>query len=169
MPSLLPFISTLTSLPWLPQRDQNSNSLILQLRKASIKDYNRVAALCLLSSCPGYCCLYAPSYPHLNQSFQHLHQHKNSSLKSTKQKRERPSDRANQIISRPPLNQVSSAPELFYVKAIEKLLSDCVMLYPSFLSASLPNIQATKEVVDGHIPQHGFPESESTSTSRSSF
>lgn len=62
---------------------------------------------------------------------------KKSILESTKQKRERPSDRAKQIFSRPPFNQVSPATELFYAETMEKQLSDWVMLHPSFLFISL--------------------------------
>lgn len=62
---------------------------------------------------------------------------KKSILESTKRKRERPSDRAKQIFSRPPFNQVSPATELFYAETMEKQLSDWVMLHPSFLFISL--------------------------------
>lgn len=60
----------------------------------------------------------------------------------------------------------------FHAETAEKVFSQpgwCSILPPCLSSPSPPNIQAASKAVDGHIPQHSFPKSESTSTNWSSF
>lgn len=55
----------------------------------------------------------------------------------------------------------------FHAETAEKVFSQpgwCSILPPCLSSPSPPNIQAASKAVDGHIPQHSFPKSESTST-----
>lgn len=70
--------------------------------------------------------------------------------------------------------QVLQPLELFHAETVEEIFSQtgwCSVFLPC-LSPSPPfhpEIQASIEIVDGHIPQHSFPELESASTNWSSF
>lgn len=69
------------------QRDRgHSDWSPSELKKPSIKDYDGVGEVCLLSSYPGSCCSSAQSHPSPRQSLQHFAAAKKSILESIKPK-----------------------------------------------------------------------------------